>query len=138
MTYLYPCELEDCLSPSHLLYGRRLEKSALTNDSTSNEHTSENVSNKNKVQTILDHFWNRWRTEYLCELREQHKRVAKSNSEVLIKPNDVVVIHDDNLPRHLWRLGKIESIITSKDSQVRGAIVRTRKSQTLKRPLTVI
>ena len=37
---------------------------------------------------------------------------------------DIVIIFDDKLPRGLWRLGKVEELITGADNMVRGARVR--------------
>jgi len=51
----------------------------------------------------------------------------------------MVVVHDDDLPRGLWKLARAESLVTGADGLVRGAIIRVKsrgnKSSTLRRPL---
>ncbi len=37
---------------------------------------------------------------------------------------DIVVVHEENLPRWLWRLGKVERLIPGRDGRIRGATVR--------------
>jgi hypothetical protein len=89
------------------------------------------------LNRLLEHFWNRWRREYLVELRECHRRLYKSSSDV-ISVGDVVIIHDDS-PRGFWKLGLVERLIEGRDNEVRGAVVRVKSGQGassfLKRPI---
>ena len=52
---------------------------------------------------------------------------------------DVVVIHDENLPRGLWKLGTVEELMVGADGNVRSAKVkvtsRDRNYISIKRPL---
>ena len=50
--------------------------------------------------------------------------------------NDVVLIHHDNAPRHLRRIGRvIELIISKSDNEVKGASVKVpRTGRTVQRP----
>ena len=41
---------------------------------------------------------------------------------------DVVIIKEDNVARNLWRLGRVEELIMSEDSHVRGAIVHVARA----------
>ena len=41
------------------------------------------------------------------------------------KSGDVVVIHEDNTKRALWKLGRVVDLIKGKDGVVRGARVKT-------------
>ena len=74
------------------------------------------------IQALVDHhteFRNRWRKEYPAELRESHHTLlAQRNGEV-------VVIHDKNLPRGQWQLGRIQQVIRGSDVQARGVRVKT-------------
>ena len=72
LTYVYSTDLESCLTPNHLLFGRRLELSSSQKSPISIESfdLTKHTSNVNK---IIDHFWNRWRREYVVNLRESHK-----------------------------------------------------------------
>ena len=84
----------------------------------------------------LSQFWNRWRREYLPDLREVHRMNSRSSAEV--KTGDVVVIQDDNVKRGMWKTGIIEEVIKGKDGNIRGAKVRKigkGKPEILSRPL---
>ena len=48
----------------------------------------------------------KWRSEYLNELRESHRYSAKKTpAHSSVSRGDVVIVHDDTLPRGLWKLG---------------------------------
>ena len=72
----------------------------------------------------------------MTNLREYHKLRSLNNNSPYIKVNDVVLIHDDNAPRHLWRIGRVIELIKSKsDNEVRGASVKVpRTGRTVQRP----
>ena len=120
---------EQPLTPSHLLYGRRI--TALPHPLTEEDEWSDPTYNEDsslvqhlaKVRAdLIHHFWNRWRREYLTSLREFHKATGKN--EVAVKVGDVVQVHDET-KRINWRLAIIESLITGKDGLVRAANIRT-------------
>ena len=74
LTYLYDT-LGEALTPSHLLHGHRL--SALSEGIDSEVDVNDD---KGKLSTrslyftkLRTHFWNRWRREYMTDLREFHK-----------------------------------------------------------------
>ena len=106
---------EQPLTPSHLLYGRRitallhpLTEEDEWSDGTYNEDTSL-VQHSAKVRVnLIHHFWNRWQREYLTSLREFHKTTGKN--EVAVKVGDVVQVQDET-KRINWRLAIIESLI---------------------------
>ena len=76
-------------------------------------------------QCQINHFWNRWRTEYLNELRECHRHTAGRTSQpVHVAVGEVVVVRDDTLPRSFWKLGRIQDVITGRDGVIRGAAVK--------------
>ena len=118
--------------PNHLLFSRRLESRSL-----SNHDTSLTVTNPTKyfpqINQLLEHFWNRWRQEYLTELRVQHRQESREGQSISL--NDIVLVYDDKLPRSLWRIGKVIKLSSSKDNKVRGADVRLPNSSILKRPV---
>ena len=65
--------------------------------------TTEEVASRVKLINLsIEHFWKRWSREYLVSLRETPKMRMKSK-KILIKPGDVVMIHDDGLKRSRWR-----------------------------------
>ena len=94
------------------------------------------------LNIILSHFWKRWRREYLSELRDAHRSSSKGHTGDM-SPNvgDIVVVHDDNHPRLMWKLGKVEGLLESHDGIVQGALVRVHSrtgSVVLKRPVQLL
>jgi len=113
------------LTPSHLLYGRRLI--ALPNPIDSADDVPQLTKSTarrqlNTVHEFLNTFWRRWRCEYLTALREHH--AASGSTQQTIKIGDVVQIHDDT-PRSRWKLAVIEELITGNDGRTRAAKLRT-------------
>ena len=53
-----------------------------------------------------------------------------------------MVVHDESLPRGLWRLGRVEQLIPGRDEEVRGAVVRVSsggcQSSLLRRPVQLL
>ena len=60
------------------------------------------------LNKMLDHFWKCWRHEYLLELRLDQKNGDKVK---FISIGQVVLIHDENHSRGLWKLAHIEELI---------------------------
>ena len=93
------------------------------------------------LNLTLDHFWKRWETEYLLELRECHRynRTGSGKDDEPISVGDIVSVHDENRPRGFWRLARVEMILRGADNRVRSAIVRVHSSDTrsklLRRPI---
>ena len=49
--------------------------------------------------------------------------------------NYVVLVHNEKVPRHFWRIATVTGILPSRDSEMKGAIVRIKKTNPiLKRP----
>jgi hypothetical protein len=83
-------------------------------------------------QVITDHFWRRWRKEYLPTLSPR----AKWKGEVPnLKVDDVVLIVDNCAPRGQWKLARIVEIMPGSDGRVRVAKVKT-SSGYLTRPVS--
>ena len=116
---LFDDEFEDVLTPNHLLYGRKL------NISNERDHIV-NISNTSKrfmyLNSVIEHFWDRWRFDYLLSLREFH-RPMKSNSNTQPNVDDIVLDYEERQPRQHWRLARVKELIISKDGQVRAAKV---------------
>ncbi|XP_066910906.1 uncharacterized protein [Clytia hemisphaerica] len=119
LTYVYP-EMEEALTPNHLIFGRRINTVA----EKLGEQTAQVEKRVQYLETLLEHFWNRWNKEYLTELRE-HWKQKRMKRQPITKVNDIVLIMDDKLARSKWRVGIIEKLIPSNDGQIRAATVRT-------------
>ncbi|PFX23152.1 hypothetical protein AWC38_SpisGene12298 [Stylophora pistillata] len=122
---------EEPLTPSHLLYGRRItslpfDYGITSEDLTDPGHMLGNGSDmrrRAKMQgLILQRFWNRWRHEYLTSLHEFHSTTGTNNQS--IKKGEVVLVHDDT-HRLTWKLAVIDSLIEGADGLVRAANIRT-------------
>ncbi|XP_003741304.2 uncharacterized protein LOC100905131 [Galendromus occidentalis] len=74
-------------------------------------------------EALLDDFWKRWRMEYLLCLRSAHERRTNNTGETAV--GDVVLIHEDNINRLHWRLGRVIGILKSRDGQIRTCKVKT-------------
>ena len=75
---------------------------------------------------LFTHFVNRFQHEYLAAFRERHSH-QQTQFHVSVRPlvGDLVLIHDESLPRTRWKLGVIEDLLTGPDKIPRAAIVRT-------------
>ena len=113
------------LTPAHLLYGRRI--TSLPNLQEIDIDTDRidlcEIQNRMKRQTLLlQHFWARWKAEYLTSLREYS--IANGKSDINVKPRDIVQIEGDG-SRLKWKTAVIEEVIRGNDGVPRSAILRT-------------
>ena len=77
-----------------------------------------------KKNHISNHFWDKSRYEdvvNLCEIQQ----ISKLNINSLkINVNDNVVVYDEKVSGHFWRIAIVTEVLPSRDSRIRGAIVR--------------
>ena len=108
ISYVYTEETEEPICPSHLLTGKRLtslpeyQETDLLPD---NESLVTLTQRYQYVCTLFKHFWKRFSREYLVDLREYHRCNMKKGGSTCNKPetvqiaeNDVIILHDENLP----------------------------------------
>ena len=87
------------------------------------------------LETVLNHFWNRWRSEYIPSLL-QYQRLYKRQNKIIPSIGDIVNIYDNKVPRHKWLLGHIYDVITGKDGAIRAAKLFVGKTKkTVERPI---
>ena len=72
------------------------------------------------LETVLNHFWNRWRSEYIPSLLE-YQKLYKRQNKIISSIGDMVNIYDNKVPRHKWLFGRIYDVITGRDGTIRGA-----------------
>ena len=152
LSYVPDEDMEEPITPSHLIVGRRilnlpdnldyvcdLSDSEFTLDTN---HATKRVKHLNHV---LNHFWKRWRTEYLSSLREVHAHISRrspgdSNSQISV--GEIVIVKDEHLPRGLWKLGIVQEVLKGRDGLTRAAVVkiasRDRQHTILKRPIQLL
>ena len=140
LTYVDNEEFHEAITPNHLIIGHRLNTMNDQQCDAKREIKSEcsprvrqRLRHKLKV---LDDFRRRWKKEYLLDLRDVRKaKQVGSNEEVAI--GDVVIVEDDG-PRLMWKLGRITSLIKSKDGNNRAAkvlVTGPKKLTELERPI---
>lgn len=116
------------LTPGHFLIGTALlsppEPSLL----------NLNVNRLDKwqlVNRLSQHFWDRWRIEYLNRLQSRPKWLTKQPS---LQVNDMVLIKDERLPPMKWQIGRIIKV-GGEDNLTRTVTVRTQHNQ-VQKPIT--
>ena len=143
LSYMSASDLEEPLTPSHLMVGRKLMDApeGLDPDPDDFNTSPDALTRRAKyLNFTIYKFWERWRREYLVELREAHKQCKRnrSSSGPRVAVGDVVIIHDDNLPRGMWNLCRVKELLVGNDGEVRGAVLRVagqgRRARCLRRP----
>ena len=123
----------ETLTPSHLLYGRRITSLPyllVGSDEVSDPTYQSNedfLRKAERLALLIQHFWKYWRHEYLTSLREFHKRSGVNTESV--KVGDVVLIHDDS-PRVTWKVALVTSIKRGYDGLAYSVNVRTANGTT--------
>ena len=89
------------------------------------------------LQTLKEHYWVRFNKEYLTSLRKFHKQGI--DPKRTIEVGEIVIVHAENKRLHR-RLGKVTSLLPSKDGVVRAAVVKVlsrgiNKTNYIKRPI---
>ena len=147
ISYVSTDDVEEPLTPSHLIMGRRilsLPDAAYYRRPKDSDFegrvSSKDVNQRMKhLNCTLNHFWRRWRGEYLLQLRECHgyNRSGGAGREPHI--GEVVLLRSDSKLRGLWKLARVQQVLRGKDGWVRGAVLRVPSgdsgSNILRRPL---
>ena len=135
-------DVEEPLTPSHLIVGRRImsDVEMCPEDDEPPLSTSDDLTRRARhLQFTIDQFWQRWRKEYLVSLHEMHGHYKKVSHAPRVAVGDVVVIHSDKQARGQWKLGRVEELLTGPDGQHRAAVVRVagqkRTAKHLRRPV---
>ena len=118
LTYVYGDDIEEPLTPSHLMIGRRLlsrNSNTAPGGGSCASSVTEIARRAKYLKSLLDHFWNRWKKEYLTELHQFHRyavsnknRGACPQKESSVKEGDVVVVKDEKRPPKYLEIGSCE------------------------------
>ena len=145
LTFVSPNDLEDPLTPSHLLTGCRLlslpDNRDYEQETDKTFTTNSETLNKRMVlmNRLLQLFWKRWRLEYLLELRTAHVPWGPASSgHKTIAEGDVVIVHDEQEKRGFWKIGLVLELLPGRDGEVWGAVIGVYsggKCKLLRRPV---
>ena len=112
LSYLSTEDLDEPLTPSNLLTGHQVlslsNVTGLVDITDEFRLTCDDLNVRLQHLThVIDNYWIRWRNEYLLQLRERYSPVDTVGVPRAPVPGEVVIVHDDNHPCSLWKLGKL-------------------------------
>eukprot|EP00795_Rhopilema_esculentum_P016014 gene16014-7350_t len=88
------------------------------------------------VARVFQHYWRRWKKEYLIDLREYHKVPNKTCDRPNINIGDVVTVQDENIRNRIeWKLGRVADLIIGRDDVTRGARIQLANGNFIERPI---
>ena len=73
----------------------------------------------------------RWRHEYAVNLRGTQRTSKLDINSLKINVNDIVLVFYEEVPRHFWRIVTVTPVLPSRDSEIRGTVVRIAKANTI-------
>lgn len=146
LSYISADDFDEPLTPSHLLTGRRILSlpDHLCHESEEEFNVGPDLLTKRvrHLNNTLAKFWERWRKEYLLELREAHRYHRGHPNPSQVSLGDVVIVHSTDQPRGSWKLGRITKLLAGQDGEVRGAVLRVagggRQATLLRRPIQLL
>ena len=123
------------MTSNHLLFGRKLYQENPNWQSNSQIVEPDFPKRTEYMESLIEHFWKRWRFECVTLLREFQKSFKPKN-QLFPAKNDLVLLYEEKQRRQKWLLGKIVDLIPSQDGQMRGARVLLGNSRnTVDRPV---
>ncbi|XP_030762928.1 uncharacterized protein LOC115887598 [Sitophilus oryzae] len=126
-----PNDLET-LTPGHFLIGHPLN---LVPDLDLQSTPMNRLTRYQILQSMVQHLWRRWSTQYLHTLHERSKWQFKTNTENLL--GSLVLLKDENNPPSKWSIARIVALHPGKDDITRVVIVRTSNCNILKRSIVI-
>lgn len=121
----------NALTPAHFLIGRSMTALPEVNL----QHVPENRLDKyQKLQAMLQSFWQRWRKEYLNELQTRVKWRQNASS---LKIGSLVLLKEENAPTFQWQLGRVTALHPGSDSVVRVVEIKA-QSGVFRRAVTKV
>lgn len=106
------------LTPGHFLIGRPLTSVP------SLPVTSKRPNRYELIEQLRQHFWERWRREFVAELQQRTKWRTRQRE---LRVGDLVILKEENLSPLQWRLARISRLFPGPDGISRVADVVTNK-----------
>ena len=113
------------LTPNHLLFGHKLYQINPNFEHSCDKFEIDIPKRVKHVENTNEHFWKRWRAEYVTSLRE-HQKLYKPKTQLMPNKYDLVLVFNDKQPRQKWLLDKITKLIPI--NEIRWAKVFLRKT----------
>ncbi|XP_050678653.1 uncharacterized protein LOC126979538 [Leptidea sinapis] len=113
------------LTPGHFLIGRPMSAVPTL------PITAKHPNRFQLIEQLRQHFWQRWRREFIAELQQRTKWRTKTKE---LQIGDLVLLKEDNIPPLQWRLARIAKLYPGSDGVSRVADVLTTKG-TIKRAI---
>ena len=115
------------LTPSHLIFGRRINRFPSLFDHNLNDplYADHDILNEkfSLISTLSNKFKKIWRVDYLLSLRERHYGADSATNLYNLRIGDIVLVECDS-PRGEWPLGKIEQLLPDQNGIVRSVKVK--------------
>ena len=124
------------VTPNHLLFDRQLLYSSNATSTVVRNVTVSSSTTDKINHSVPNYFWDRWRYEYVVNLRKTQRTSELNANSPKINANDIVLVSDEKVPIHFWRIAIVPGVLPNRDSERRGVVVRIAKTNTiLKRPV---
>ena len=117
----------EVLTPNHFLLGRNCTSFPSLSFQEHFDHRKQYL----RAQSYVNAIWSRWPRDYVPALNKRSK--WHSDSDVILKTEDLVWIVDERSPRGHYPLARIKTLNYGKDNIARSAVVTTRSGE-LTRP----
>ncbi|CAD7004709.1 unnamed protein product [Ceratitis capitata] len=123
-----PSDVNDCevLTPGHFIVGEPLKGIP---DPEMQVFKGTLHERWQIISAIRQHFWKRWRDEYLANLQRRAKWFRPTQN---LQGGDIVVIHDNNAPPTKWKLGRVLDSHPGVDGCVRVVNLKTSEGELLR------
>ena len=119
----------EVLTPSMLTLGRRLRPWVDKYEQTSLPIDLDLKERWRYRNLVAQQCWKAWKEHYLRSLQQRGKWFTKSPQ---IKPQDLVLVEQDNSKRHSWPVARVHQIVRGRDGLVRTVVLtRGRKDDYL-------
>ena len=130
LTFVYDDQegVSFALTPSHLIYGRRITSAP---NPTHFEIMSTHLTLNRRVQhhrRLLEQFTKCWQRDYLLSLREHSTSKQRSTGQ-RVKVGDVVLLYDEGTKRAFWKLALVNELLPGEDGHARAAVIRVGSEQ---------
>ena len=130
ITYLFDDDVEQPLTPSHLLIGKR---STQLPPAIANSYDTEGRSVYREL--LLAQFEKRWKKEFLSQLQDYHIQMSRTATvERVPKVGELVILKEDKQPRGSWKICKVTDVHKGRDGKIRSVELLKPNKQMIRRP----